>query len=98
MPDARVFHTVIARDLDKAMDLALPTVHTSSNAYERNVDEIQFALDRHIFGSAADVKRRVDEFVKAGTTHFELKFIYRNMDELTEQMGLWMEEIVPLYR
>ena len=90
--------TVISRDRDKAMELALPTVHTSSNTYERDVDEIQFALDRHIFGSVDDVKRRVGEFVDAGVTHFELKLIYRSMDELTEQMELWAEEIFPLYR
>src|SRR5690606_24013460 len=90
--------TVIARDRDKAMELALPTVKTSSNTYERDVDEIQFALDRHIFGSVDDVKRRVEEFVEAGVTHFELKLIYRTMDEMREQMELWAEEIFPLYR
>lgn len=90
--------TVIARDRDKAMELALPTVKTSSNTYERDVDEIQFALDRHIFGSVDDVKRRVGEFVEAGVTHFELKLIYRTMDEMREQMELWAEEIFPLYR
>jgi alkanesulfonate monooxygenase SsuD/methylene tetrahydromethanopterin reductase-like flavin-dependent oxidoreductase (luciferase family) len=90
--------TVIARDRDDAMALALPTVKTSSNTYERDVDEMQFALDRHIFGSVDDVKRRVAEFVEAGVTHFELKLIYPTMDGLTQQMELWAEEIFPLYR
>jgi probable F420-dependent oxidoreductase len=90
--------TVIQRDRDKAMELALPTVHTSSNTYERDVDEIQFALDRHIFGSVEDVKRRVGEFVDNDVTHFELKMIYPTMDGLTEQMELWAEEILPMYR
>lgn len=89
---------VIDRDHDAAMARALPTVQTSSNTYERDVDQIQFALDRHIFGSVEDVKRRVGEFVEAGVTHFELKFIYPTMDELTRQMELWAEEILPLYR
>lgn len=90
--------TVISRDRDHAMELAVPTVDTSSNTYERDVDEIQFALDRHIFGSVDDVKARVAQFVEAGVTHFELKFIYRTMDELSGQMALWAEEIMPLYR
>jgi len=90
--------TVIAKDRDDAMALALPTVKTSSNTYERDVDEIQFALDRHIFGSVDDVKRRVEEFVDNGVTHFELKFIYPTMDGLTQQLELWAEEILPLYR
>ncbi|WP_082753839.1 LLM class flavin-dependent oxidoreductase [Mycobacterium sp. NAZ190054] len=90
--------TVIDRDHDAAMARALPTVKTSSHTYERDVDQIQFALDRHIFGSVEDVRRRVGEFVDAGVTHFELKFIYPTMDELTRQMELWAEEIIPIYR
>jgi probable F420-dependent oxidoreductase len=90
--------TAISHDRDEAMARALPTVQTSSNTYERDVDEIQFALDRHIFGSVDDVKRRVGEFVEAGVTHFELKFIYPTMDELYSQMALWAEEILPIYR
>jgi probable F420-dependent oxidoreductase len=90
--------TVIMRDEDKALERAIPTVSTSSNTYERDVDEIKFALDRHIFGSVESVKRRVAEFVEAGVTHFELKMIYPTMDDLTEQMTLWAEEIIPEYR
>jgi probable F420-dependent oxidoreductase len=90
--------TVIDRDRDAAMARAIPTVQTSSKTYERDVDQIQFALDRHIFGSVDDVKRRVEEFVENGVTHFELKLIYPTMDELTRQMELWAEEIFPLYR
>jgi probable F420-dependent oxidoreductase len=90
--------TVIDRDRDAAISRALPTVETSSKTYERDIDRMQFALDRHIFGSVSDVQRRVEEFVDAGVTHFELKFIYSTMDELTRQMELWAEEILPKYR
>lgn len=90
--------TVIDTDRDAAMARAIPTVQTSSQTYERDVDQIQFALDRHIFGSVDDVKRRVGEFVDAGVTHFELKFIYPTMDELTRQMELWAAEILPAFR
>jgi hypothetical protein len=65
--------------------------------YERDVDDIQFALDRHIFGSVEDVRRRVDEFIDAGVEHFELKFLYATIDELIDQMNLWAEEILPHY-
>lgn len=90
--------TVIDRDHDAAMARAIPTVTTSSTTYERDVDEIQFALDRHIFGSVEDVSRRVAEFVDAGVTHFELKFIYPTIEELLAQMELWAQEILPQYR
>jgi len=88
----------IARDRETALERASPTVRTSSLTYERDVDDLQFALDRHIFGSVDDVKRRVEEFVEAGVTHFELKLIYPTLDDLVAQMALWAEEILPLYR
>jgi probable F420-dependent oxidoreductase len=89
--------TAISRSREEALERALPTVRTSSNTYERDVDDIQFALDRHIFGSVDDVKRRVEEFVEAGVTHFELKFVYPTIDDLLAQMQLWAEEIIPEY-
>ncbi len=87
----------IARTHDDGLNLALPTIRSSSNSYERSVDNVQFALDRHIFGSVDDVRRRVDEFIEAGVQHFELKIIYPTMDSLFEQMALWSKEVLPHY-
>ena len=87
----------IARTRDEGLERALPTVKASRNSYERDVDDVQFALDRHIFGSVDDVKQRVDEFAQAGVTHFELKLIYSSMDELFQQMELWAETILAEY-
>jgi len=87
----------IARTRDDALNLALPTIRASSTSYERDVDNVQFALDRHIIGSVDDVRRRVDEFIEAGVQHFELKIIYPTMESLFEQMALWAEEILPHY-
>ena len=87
----------IARTRDEAMTLALPTIRESSHTYERDVDNIQFALDRHIIGSVDDVRRRVDEFIEAGVEHFELKLIYPDMDTMYKEMLLWSEEIIPHY-
>lgn len=88
----------IARTREEALERALPTIRTSSNTYERDVNDIQFALDRHIFGSVGDVCRRVEEFAEAGVTHFELKLLYSTMDELLEQMGLFASEVMPKFR
>jgi alkanesulfonate monooxygenase SsuD/methylene tetrahydromethanopterin reductase-like flavin-dependent oxidoreductase (luciferase family) len=89
--------TAIAPTREAALERALPTVRTSSNTYERDVDDMQFALDRHIFGSVEDVRQRVAEFVDAGVTHFELKFVYPTIDDLLAQMELWATEIMPEY-
>jgi probable F420-dependent oxidoreductase len=88
----------IAKDRDTALERALPTVRQSSMTYERDVDDMQFALDRHIFGSVDDVRRRVQEFVDAGVTHIELKMLYSTIDELLEQMALYAESVIPEFR
>jgi probable F420-dependent oxidoreductase len=88
----------IAPTREEGLELALPTVRTSSTTYERDVDDITFATERHIFGSVDDVRRRVDEFVQAGVTHFELKLMYPTMDSLLEQMALWAEKVFPDHR
>ena len=88
----------IDADRDTALERALPTVKQSSLTYERDVDDMQFALDRHIFGSVDDVRRRVQEFADAGVTHIELKLLYSTIDELLEQMTLYAESIMPEFR
>src|SRR2546423_4042 len=87
----------IAKTRDEGLNLAMPTLKTSSESYERDIDSMQFALDRHIFGSVDDVRRRVDEFIESGVQHFELKIIYPTMDSLNRQMELWAENILPRY-
>ena len=87
----------IAKSRDEALNLAMPTLKTSSESYERDIDNMQFALDRHIFGSVSDVRRRIDEFIENGVQHFELKIIYPTIDSLLKQMTLWSEEILPHY-
>ena len=87
----------IAKTREEGLNLAMPTLKTSSESYERDIDSMQFALDRHIFGSVDDVRRRVDEFIENGVQHFELKVIYPTMDSLTQQMELWAENILPRY-
>jgi alkanesulfonate monooxygenase SsuD/methylene tetrahydromethanopterin reductase-like flavin-dependent oxidoreductase (luciferase family) len=87
----------IAKTREEGLNLAMPTLKTSSESYERDIDSMQFALDRHIFGSVDDVRRRVDEFIENGVQHFELKVIYPTMDSLQQQMELWAENILPRY-
>lgn len=88
----------IDTDREVALNRALPTVRASRNTYERDVDDMQFALDRHIFGSVDDVRRRVQAFVDAGVTHFELKLLYSSIDEMVAQMQLWADQIMPEFR
>jgi probable F420-dependent oxidoreductase len=88
----------IAKTREEGLELALPTIKTSQESYERDIDTMQFALDRHIFGSVDDVRRRVDEFIANGVQHFELKMIYPTMDNFNRQMDLWAENILPYFQ
>ena len=88
----------IAPTRQEAMELALPTIEESRRTYERDVDSVEFALERHIIGSVDDVRRRVEEFAQAGVEHVELKLIYPSMDSLMRQMELWARHILPIYR
>lgn len=90
--------SAIARTRDEALELAKDTIEESSHTYERDVDNLEFALQRHIVGSVDDVRRRMDEFAEAGVTHVELKIIYPSLDVMFQQMELWVEEIIPRYR
>jgi alkanesulfonate monooxygenase SsuD/methylene tetrahydromethanopterin reductase-like flavin-dependent oxidoreductase (luciferase family) len=89
--------TAIHTDRDQALEWALPTVKQSSMTYERDINDLQFALDRHIFGSVDDVRRRVEEFAENGVQHFELKFMYPTIDDLLFQMDLWANTILAEY-
>ena len=88
----------IARDRATAMRQARPTIATSLKTYERSMDSDDFAVEQSIIGSIEDVRRQVAGFIAAGVTHFELKFVYSTMDELSEQMELWTNEILPAYQ
>jgi hypothetical protein len=91
--------TLLGAQIPVALALqALPTLKTSQESYERDIDTMQFALDRHIFGSVDDVRRRVDEFIANGVQHFELKMIYPSMDNFNRQMDLWAENILPYFQ
>ena len=88
----------IAKTREEGLELALPTLKTGQESYERDIDTMQFALDRHIFGSVDDVRRRVEEFIANGVQHFELKMIYPSMDSFNRQMDLWAENILPRFQ
>jgi alkanesulfonate monooxygenase SsuD/methylene tetrahydromethanopterin reductase-like flavin-dependent oxidoreductase (luciferase family) len=88
----------VARDRQTAFDRGAATVQAGLKSFERSFDNVDTAIEQCIFGSVDDARRQVASFIDAGVRHFELKMVYRTMDELTEQMELWAEEIFPEYR
>ncbi|MBI4257567.1 MAG: TIGR03619 family F420-dependent LLM class oxidoreductase [Thaumarchaeota archaeon] len=87
----------VAKDSGDAMRTANLTVRDSLYTYERNVSTFGDAEARHIFGSVSQVHNRIEEFIDAGVTHFELKFIYPSLMLLQKMMTLFSEEIIPSF-
>ena len=90
--------TSIAADEDDARKIAYSTVRESLYTYERDVSAFEHAESRRIFGSVPRVPRRVEEYVDAGVTHFELKFIYSNVEALRKMMILFANTVIPSFR
>jgi probable F420-dependent oxidoreductase len=62
------------------------------------VEAQQAFADHALIGSIDDVDDKVRGYVDAGVRHFEMKFIYRDVGHLTEQLRLFAERILPKYQ
>ncbi len=51
-----------------------------------------------LVGSAKDVREKLERYVDAGVRHYEMKFIYRDVPGLLEQLRLFGAEIAPAFR
>ena len=51
-----------------------------------------------IIGTPADVRQRISEFIAAGTTHFDLWFIYPTYEAYLKQLRLFATEVLPAFR
>jgi alkanesulfonate monooxygenase SsuD/methylene tetrahydromethanopterin reductase-like flavin-dependent oxidoreductase (luciferase family) len=86
----------IAKTDKEAHDLSGPTLETLSSGFMvRTAEE---AAASALVGSPATIAQRVRAFHEAGVDHFELKFIYRSVDQLLEQMEVFSREVIPAVR
>lgn len=88
----------IAPERARAVARARPTIEASLKTYERTMGSAEIAMQQSLIGSPAEVQEQLAAFVDAGVAHFELKFIYRDMGEFTEQAELWAREVLPAFR
>jgi probable F420-dependent oxidoreductase len=51
-----------------------------------------------LVGSPAAVRERLAEYVDAGVRYFELKFLYRTIDEMLWQWRMFVEDVAPAFR
>jgi len=51
-----------------------------------------------LVGSTSEVREKLEQYVDAGVTHYEMKFIYRNVPHLIEQLRMFATDIAPAFR
>ncbi len=55
-------------------------------------------VETAVVGTASEVRDRVQEFIDAGATCFDLWFMYPRYDALLKQMRLFAEKVLPAFR
>ncbi len=80
---------------DAAWEAARRTIEVISGAGGFAQLEAQQAFASHaLIGSADTIRRKVERFAQAGVQHFEMKFIYRDMDHLKRQLDLFASGVL----
>lgn len=51
-----------------------------------------------LVGSPATLRTKLGEYVDAGVTHYEMKFVYRDVPDLLEQLRLFGADVAPTFR
>jgi probable F420-dependent oxidoreductase len=60
-----------------------------------NTDMLTEIWNSSLIGSSEDVAAQIGEYLEAGCTAFEMKFIYHTVDHLLEQWAKFTEEVAP---
>lgn len=83
----------IDRDANRARENALATFQASRGTYERAMT-IEFLQDVSLIGSPEQIREQVWAYAQAGVSHFEAKFIYSDLDGLSEMIQLFSREVL----
>ena len=83
-----------SEEAHKISDRTLRRYPESFAAYEGSMEAVMGSV---LVGSPEEIRNRVGQYVDAGVEHFELKFIYNDLDQLVEQLSLWSEEVIPAF-
>lgn len=51
-----------------------------------------------LVGSTQEVREKLEQYVDAGVTHYEMKFIYRDVPDLLEQLHMFAADISPAFK
>jgi alkanesulfonate monooxygenase SsuD/methylene tetrahydromethanopterin reductase-like flavin-dependent oxidoreductase (luciferase family) len=65
---------------------------------QKNADTLNEIWNSSLVGTPEQVRDRVEEYVAAGCTYFELKFIYHDLEHLFEQWRRFATVVMPAFR
>jgi probable F420-dependent oxidoreductase len=98
----------LADTTERARDEATPTLLAFEEGYAGTTggfadqasrsDTLQEIWNSSLIGSTTDVAEELARYLDAGCSFFELKFIYRDLPHLFEQLGAFSEQVVPRLR
>lgn len=89
---AKECYACIADTDAEAQQMSRPTMETFSSGF--TVTGLDAAQAASLIGSPSTIRARIEEFLDIGVGYFEMKFIYRTMDELLDQLGLFAREVI----
>jgi len=81
----------IDKDATVAKRNAAKTIASYARSIKRGGESVT------LLGSPSDIVKKTEEYVKSGVNHFELKFIYKDMNSLKTQLRLFQSEVVPSF-
>lgn len=90
---AATVHASISESRAEAIGRARRTVSAMRDGFADDATD-EAVQGSGLVGSVSDVRDRVREYRLAGVTHLELRFIYRDLADLHEQLELFSAEII----
>ena len=84
--------TSVAKDSETARRNASATISSYAKSIGRGSEEVT------LLGSTSEVMKKIEKYLEAGVNMFELKFIYRDMNDLLSQLKLFADEIMPSFK
>jgi len=81
----------VAKDSSVAKRNAAATIASYARSIGRGSEEVT------LLGSTSEVAKKVEDYVAAGVNMFELKFIYKDLEDFSAQLKLFASDVIPSF-
>lgn len=90
-------HACISETDEKAIQKVSKTLLREETLKTFMISSGSDMIERTLVGSTSTIIKKIERYIEAGITHFELKPIYISIEELLKQMSLFRDRIMPCY-